>query len=361
MKTIKFISSNSQQNQFSAAVRRNVNKYFREKGISKKGNLHMTIQTITMLSMYIIPFVLILVMPMSLWVALLLIVLTGIGMAGTGMCVMHDAAHGSYSHKAWINSMFSATMYLLGSNVLNWKIQHNYLHHTYTNISGYDQDIGSRGPIRLSEYAPIKKIHKYQYVYAFFLYGLMTISKLIRDFAQLDEFNKKGIIRKHQLNPVFEYGKLVIIKLFYLFVFIGLPILLTPFVWWQVVLGFFIMHWTAGLILSTVFQMAHVVEGLEQLQPNKEGIVERDWIEHELRTTSNFARNNHFLNYYIGGLNFQIEHHLFPNICHIHYVNIAPIVEKTAKEYGLSYHLKPTLKSALHSHFRKLKELGRQT
>ena len=235
METIKFISSDSQQKMFSIAVRKNVHDYFRENGISTKGNLHMTIQTITMLSVYIIPFVLILVVPMSLWIALLLIVLAGIGMAGTGMCVMHDAAHGSYSHKGWVNKMFSATMYLLGSNVLNWKIQHNYLHHTYTNIGGYDQDIGSRGPIRLSESAPVYKIHQYQYIYAFLLYGLLTISKLIRDFTQLSEFNKKGITRKHQLNPVYEYGKLVIIKLFYLFVFIGFPILFTSYTWWQVI------------------------------------------------------------------------------------------------------------------------------
>jgi linoleoyl-CoA desaturase len=361
MKAIKFISSDSQQKLFSNAVRKNVHDYFHDNGISTKGNLHMTIQTITMLSFYLIPFILILAVPMPLWLALLLIVLAGIGKAGTGMCVMHDAAHGSYSHKDWINRMFSATMYLLGSNVLNWKIQHNYLHHTYTNIGGYDQDIGSKGPIRLSQSAPIKKIHKYQYIYAFFFYGFMTISKLIRDFSQLAEFIKKGIIRKQQLNPAYEYGKLVIIKLLYLFAFIGFPILFTSFGWWQVVLGFIIMHWTAGLILSTVFQMAHVVEGLEQLQPNGEGIIESGWAEHELRTTSDFARNNLFLNYYIGGLNFQIEHHLFPHICHIHYINIAPIVERTAKEFGLSYHLKPTLKSALYSHCRKLKELGRQT
>ena len=360
MKTIKYVSNDRTERNFAIAVRKNVNDYFRERGISKKGNLSMSIQTITMLSLYIIPLFLILVVPMSLWIAFLLTVLAGIGMAGTGMCVMHDAAHGSYSHKGWINEMFAATMYLLGSNVLNWKIQHNYLHHTYTNIGGYDQDISSKGPIRLSQFSPIRRIHKYQYIHAFFFYGLMTLSKLVRDFSQLAEFNKYGITRKNHLYPVFEYSKLVIIKLLYLFVFIGFPMLFTPFTWWQVLLGFIIMHWTAGCILSIVFQMAHVVEGLPQLLPNKEGIIESDWAVHELQTTSDFARNNHFLNFYIGGLNFQIEHHLFPEICHIHYVKIAPIVENTAKEFGLNYNLKPTLTSALYSHYRKLKELGRQ-
>ena len=361
MKTIKFICSDSRQKKFAAAVRKNVNDYFRGKGISTKGNLPMAIQTITMLAAYIIPFVLILIVPMPIWATILLTILMGIGMAGIGMCVMHDAIHGSYSRKGWINKMFGTTLYLLGSNVLNWKMQHNYLHHNYTNIDGYDQDIGSKGPIRLSKFLPLKKIHKYQYIHAFFFYGLMTISKLVRDFTQLIEFNKEGITRQHKVKPVFQYAKMVVTKLLYLFVFIGFPILFTSYSWWQVLLGFFIMHWTAGCILSTVFQMAHVVEGTNQLQPNEEGIIESEWAVHELRTTSDFARNNLFLNYYIGGLNFQIEHHLFPNICHIHYRKIAPIVEKTAREFGFNYNLKPTFLRALYSHIRRLRELGRQT
>lgn len=359
MKTMKFICSDSRQNEFAAAVRKNVNDYFREKGISTKGNLPMVIQTITMLAAYLVPFVLILIMPMPIWVAILLTFLMGIGMAGIGMCVMHDAIHGSYSHKDWVNKLFGSTLYILGSNVLNWKMQHNYLHHTYTNIDGYDQDIDSKGPIRLSQFAPIKKIHKYQYVHAFFFYGLMTISKLIRDFTQLIDFNKEGITIKYELSPTFQYAKMIVIKLLYIFVFVGLPILFTSYTWWQVLIGFFIMHWTAGCILGTVFQMAHVVEGTEQLQANEKGIIDRVWAVHELRTTSNFARDNLFLNFYVGGLNFQIEHHLFPKICHIHYRKIAPIVERTAREYGFIYNLKPSFLSAFKSHVHRLKELGR--
>ena len=187
----------------------------------------------------------------------------------------------------------------------------------------------------------------------------MTISKLTNDFTQLVEYNKAGITRQYHINPKFEYVKMVFLKIVYLYVFIGIPTLFSSFNWWQVLLGFFIMHWTAGCILSTVFQMAHVVEGTEQLLPNAEGIIKSEWAVHELRTTSDFARNNLFLNYYIGGLNFQIEHHLFPNICHIHYRKIAPIVQETAKEFGFNYNLKPTFMKAPYSHIRRLKELGK--
>jgi linoleoyl-CoA desaturase len=359
MKTIKFVCSDKQQQEFAAAVRKNVNDYFKQIGISRKGNLALAVQTIAMLSVYIVPFVLVLTVPMNAWVALLMSVLMGTGMAGIGMCVMHDAVHGSYSNKDWVNKMLGATMYLLGSNVFNWKIQHNILHHAYTNIEGYDQDIKSKGPIRLSQHAPLRKIHHYQHIHAFFFYGLLTISKLIGDFTQLIEFNKAGITRQHNINPTVEYAKMVFVKIIYLFVFVGLPVLLTPFSWWKVWLAFFIMHWTAGCILSTVFQMAHVVEGTLQPLPNDEGIIETEWAVHELRTTSDFARNNLFLNWYVGGLNFQIEHHLFPNISHIHYRKIAPIVEKTAKEFGFNYNLKPSFVNALSSHIRRLKELGK--
>ncbi len=358
MKSVKFSSPDSSQHLFADAVRKNVSDYFKEKGLSTKGNLSLVMQTIIMFATYLIPFVLILLVPMNSWLAILMAVIMGVGTAGIGMSVMHGAAHGSYSSKEWINKMFASTMYALGGNVFNWKVQHNILHHTYTNIDEYDPDIASKGPIRLSDHSPVRKIHRYQYIHAFFFYGLMTIFKVIMDFSQMATFNKEGFARQQHTNPTVEYIKMILIKLLYFAVILGLPILFSPFSWWQVLIGFFIMHWTTGLILGTVFQLAHVVEGLEQPLPNAEGLVDSDWAVHELHTTSDFARNNLFLFWYIGGLNFQIEHHLFPHICHIHYRKIAPIVERTAKEFGLSYNLKPTFLAALKSHIQRLKELG---
>jgi len=360
MKTIKFVGDEIWQKNFAAAVRQNVNNYFKERGISTKGNLVLLSQTVAMLALYIVPFILLLTTAMTTWLALAMTIIMGIGMAGIGMCVMHDAVHGSYSNKEWINKIMAGTMYLLGSNVFNWKIQHNVMHHAYTNIEGYDEDIAVSSVIRLSQFAPVKKIHYYQHILAFFFYGLLTITKLTNDFVQLARYNKEGITRKFNINPTMEYAKMVVIKLIYLFVLIGLPLLFTRFAWWQVLLGFVIMHWAAGCILSTVFQMAHVVEGAEQFEPDADGIIHTEWAVNEVRTTSDFARNNLLLNWYVGGLNFQIEHHLFPNVCHVHYRKIAPIVEKTAKEFGLFYNQKPSFIAALGSHVRRLKQLGQQ-
>jgi linoleoyl-CoA desaturase len=237
-------------------------------------------------------------------------------------------------------------------------VQHNILHHTFTNIYGYDQDIETKALIRLSDHSPLKKVHRFQFVYAFFLYGLMTLSKLFTDFGQLIDFNKSGITEEQNSSPKKEIVKLIITKLIYGFTVLGLPFILSDYKWWQIILGFAILHITAGIIMSTVFQMAHVVEGANQPLPDENNVIKNEWVVHELSTTSNFAKNNFFLNWYVGGLNFQIEHHLFSNVCHIHYRNISPIVEKTAHEFGFIYNCKPTFINALGSHIRRLKMLG---
>jgi len=171
------IAGNSgNENQFASTLRKNVNAYFKEKGISQKGNLNLVSQTVAMLALYLIPFILLLILPMAWWVGLILCMAMGIGVSGIGMCVMHDALHGSYSKKEWLNKLLGGTMYLLGGNVFNWKMQHNILHHTYTNIDGGDDDIAPRWPLRLSQNAPVRKINHYQYIHAFFFYGLMSIT-----------------------------------------------------------------------------------------------------------------------------------------------------------------------------------------
>lgn len=359
MKTIHFAKEDKNQETFSSALRKNVQNYFKEKNISQNANAAMVIKTIIMISLYLVPFILILTLPLSSWMALGMTVLMGIGIAGTGMGVMHDAVHGSYSKRKWVNKLLGGTLYLLGSNVLNWKIQHNVLHHTYTNINEYDEDIDSKGPIRLAEKSKLRSFHKYQYIHAFFFYGLMTLSKTYNDFPQLAKYNKLGLTKGQNAHPTGEYLLMILRKVLYLVVVIGLPLYFTHFTWWQVLIGFFVMHWVAGFILAVIFQLAHVVEGAEQPLPSSDGNIENEFAVHQLLTTSDFARNNFFLNWFVGGLNFQVEHHLFPTICHVHYKNLSYIVEKTANEFNLPYNLKPTFGAAFRSHVKRLKELGR--
>lgn len=360
MKTVKFISDDPTQREFGPELRKRVNAHLKAKGISTKGDETMFVKAILMLLIYFVPFALIFMLPANPLLATLLVIMMGIGEAGIGMSVMHDASHGALSNKQWVNDLFSSTMFLLGSNTFNWKVQHTILHHTFTNIYGFDQDIETKGMLRLCQHAPLKKFHRFQFLYAYFFYGLMTLFKLVADIRQLLDFNRTGITREQGRQPGLELLKLFLTKVFYLSVTVGLPLMFTDYSWWQILIGFSILHITAGMIMSTVFQMAHVVEGAKQPLPDNNSVIHKDWMVHELETTSDFARNNHLLNWYVGGLNFQIEHHLFPNTCHIHYRGIAPIVEQTAKEFGYIYNLKPTFLHALVSHGKRLKELGRE-
>ena len=359
MKAIRFANEDKSQETFSSALRKNVNNYFKENNISQNANSTMVIKTIVMVSLYLVPFILLLTINTPTWLAIVYTVIMGIGIAGTGMGVMHDAVHGSYSKKKWVNDLLGGSLYLLGSNVLNWKIQHNVLHHTYTNINEYDEDIDSKGPIRLAEKSQLKWFHKHQYIHAFFFYGLMTLSKTYNDFPQLAKYNKMGLTKGQNGKPNWEFLKMIVRKLLYLALIIGLPLYFTQFNWWQVLIGFFIMHWVAGFILAVIFQLAHVVEGADQPIPSEDGNIDNEFAVHQLLTTSDFARNNFFLNWFVGGLNFQVEHHLFPQICHVHYKKLSYIVEKTAKDFNLPYNLKPTFVSAFMSHVKRLKELGK--
>jgi linoleoyl-CoA desaturase len=249
-------------------------------------------------------------------------------------------------------------MYIIGNYVFNWKIQHNIFHHAYTNIDGLDEDIQTRWIMRFSEHTPLKPIHKYQHLYTFPLYTLMTFNLLFGDLPQLIGYYRTGLMKQHLGKPIWEFSLMIIVKLVYLFIVIALPIMYTDLPWYQILIAFVAMHMVAGFIFSLVFQLAHIVEGVAQPTINDEKIAENEWAVHQLMTTANFAPKNKLLNWYVGGLNFQVEHHLFPNICHIHYPKISKIVEATAKKYGVPYIQQPTLLSAVKSHLLRLKELG---
>ena len=354
--SVKFI--NHDQSEFFPTLKKRVNKYFKDNGITRFGNREMYVKAATLLGLYLGSYLAILFLPISPWFLLLFAVLMGAAKAGIGMSVMHDALHGSCSKHRWVNTALGNTMYLLGGNAFVWKIQHNIFHHTYTNIHGLDEDIKTKLVIRLSKYAPLQWIHRYQHVYVFFLYGFNTLFFIISDLIKLLNYHRTGMIKRQKSALHWELLRLFFTKVAYVFLTVALPMLITPLLWWQVMIGVLAMHFTAGYILTIVFQMAHIVEGVEQPVLNESGDVENAWAVHQLQTTANFSRDNRFLNWFVGGLNFQIEHHLFPSMCHVHYRKISSIVEQTANEFNVPYHVKPTLGSALQSHIKMLKILG---
>ena len=355
--TLKF--SRKDRANFFRTLNSRVNKYFRENNIKRTGNWKVWLKTLIMFSLFLVPYALILTLNMSPWLQVILVFVMGIGMAGVGMNVMHDGNHGSFSNKDWINKLMGSSIYILAGNVYNWKVQHNVLHHTYTNVHGHDEDLDAGRILRFTKHAQWKWYHRFQHYYSILLYGLLTINWAITtDFVQMKRYMKRKLSYGEFPNPFVNWSTLVVSKVIYLGIWILLPILILKLSWWKILIGFFLMHYTAGLILSVIFQLAHIMDEAEMPMPENDGSLKNTWAIHQLKTTVNFSPKNKFINWFTGGLNHQVEHHIFPNISHIHYGKIAEIVKKTAKEFNLPYNEFKTTRKAIIAHFNYLKLMG---
>jgi linoleoyl-CoA desaturase len=344
---------------FFRTLTKRVNEYFKDNNIKKTGNWKLHLKTIIMFGLFLVPYFFFISMEFSIWTYLLLNIIIGIGMAGVGMNVMHDGNHGSYSSKTWLNKIMGSSIYILAGNVYNWQVQHNVLHHTYTNIHGHDEDLDAGRVLRFTKTAKWHRFHKFQHYYSVFLYGLLTFNWAITtDFLQMKRYLKRKLSYGEFVKPSIRWTTLVITKVIYFSIWLVIPMLL-GIVWYKVLIGFVLMHYVAGLILSVVFQLAHIVEDAATPAPNEVGEMENTWAIHQLFTTTNFAPKNWIINWYTGGLNHQIEHHIFPHISHVHYGKIGEIVKQTAIEFNLPYYEFKTTRSALYSHFKHLKELGK--
>ena len=349
--------NNKINHEFNREVKKRVNAYFKEQDISKHANVSMVLKTVIILGVYWGTYALIMLGGLSLnWIWGLTVVM-GIGMAGIGFSITHDALHGAYSSNQRINNFIGLFFDLVGANGYIWKITHNIIHHTYTNIHGHDEDLEVAEFIRLSPHTEHKPIHRFQHFLAFPAYSFATFFWVfVKDYWYFIK-NPLGPYEDKR-HPISEWVKLFVTKAFYYTYAIILPLVTLDITWWQVLIGFTTLHLIAGLILGIIFQLAHVVESTTHPIPNKDNMIENHWVIHEMLTTNNFARSNKVLCWFVGGLNFQIEHHLFPKVCSIHYPAISPIVEQTAKEFGIPYNCHETFNEAVASHYRTLKQFG---
>jgi linoleoyl-CoA desaturase len=346
------------EERFIAEVKDGVARYFEESGLSRHADSGMVLKTVILLGGTFGAYGAILSGRFSLWAMLGFAVLMGVGMAGVGFSVAHDALHGAYSAHPWVNRVLGFSFDIMGANGYMWKITHNVIHHTYTNIDGVDEDLAVSPLLRLSPSAPLKPWHRFQHLYGWLAYGFATLFwvfvKDYKYFLQRDLGPYRDI--RH---PREEWAVLIVGKLLHYGWSLAIPLWVLPIPWWQVLLGVLVMHLTAGTILGVVFQLAHVVEGVDYPAPDAGGAMEHAWVVHEMATTANFAPGARLLSWYVGGLNYQIEHHLFPKVCSLHYPAISRIVKRAAEQYGFTYHEQPTLASAIASHYRMLNRLGR--
>jgi len=357
IKPIRFISLD--KSQFYTTLHNRVDSYFKENNLSKHANAGVVVKTIILLSAYLLPLVFMMLFQPAFGWALALWAFMGVAMAGVGMSVMHDANHGAYSANPRINELMGYSLILLGGSINNWKWQHNTLHHTFTNIAHYDDDIADKPGLRLSPHTEVKSAHRTQWWHAILIYSVVTLYwATAKDFMQFARYRRNGVNKNTDAQNRVFLAQIIAIKLFYFFIFVGLPILVgIPVL--QVIAGFLLMHFICGIILTIIFQLAHTVEETSFPLPSAQGVIENEWAIHQMNTTVNFSRHNRLLSWYVGGLNYQVEHHLFPKICHVHYPRLANIVERTAAEFNVPYLEHKSFGHALRSHFATLRRFGK--
>jgi len=352
------ITFNNRNHLFFESVKNSVDAYFKSNRLKKTGNMKLYIKAMVLVPIAVAIYSWLLFGNYSWQAGILFSALFGFTLVCIAFNVMHDACHGSYSGKKWVNEFMGLSMNVLGSNAFIWKIKHNIIHHTYTNIDGVDDDIANGPLLRQCNTQKWMPIHRFQFIYMFILYSVSTLAWMWgTDFYKY--FSKKihtTVIKKISVRQHIIFW---VSKLLYIFFYIVVPIY---FLGWQAwMTGFLIIHITMGLVLSIVFQLAHVVEKTSfDAIAEKHKVIASEWAIHEVKTTADFAPQNKVIGWFVGGLNFQIEHHLFPQISHVHYPALSKIVREQCALFGLSYNYYPTMRQAIYSHVRLMKKLGKK-
>lgn len=340
-----------------ADLKSRVQKYFDEQGINSTGNPTLFTKAIIMVIALVVIYIHLLVWTPVWYLAIGECILLGGLVAGIGFNVMHDGSHGSFSTNKWVNRIAASSISLLGANHFMWNMKHNMLHHSFTNIDGVDDDIEIGILMRMAPTQKKYKMHRFQHFYFWFLYMLLYVFWIF--FTDYKKYFSQKIgnvpLKKMNTNDHIEFWS---VKVYHAAVFIVLPILAVGWVSW--VVGFFTMSLVAGFVLSIVFQLAHTVEDtvfpIADIATNK---LPDEFAAHQIKTTANFATRNKLVSWLVGGLNFQIEHHLFPKVSHVHYPAISEIVKNVCREYQLQYIEYPTMRKAVVAHVRFLRAMGR--
>jgi linoleoyl-CoA desaturase len=358
MSTISKATFDNKEQSFFKTLREKVDNYMSDQRLYKEGLARIGTKAAILFTCLVGTYVTLVFFTPTTPVALLLCAVLGLTMAGIGFNVMHDGAHGSFSKKKWVNDLMGYSLNLLGGNVELWKIKHNFNHHTYTNIDGLDDDIDIRPFIRCTESQPKRWFHRFQHYYWAVLYGLTYILWVyVQDYRKYFS-GKVGNIPFRKFSTK-DHIIFWLTKVVYFGLFIGLPWYMVGFL--PMLVGYLTTCIVCGFVIAVIFQLAHVVKDAhfpEFAQGQTTAKIEDEWAVHQIRTTANFATRSPIISWYTGGLNHQVEHHLFPRISHVHYPAINRMVMETCKQFGVKYIEYPSVLSALRSHVSYLKAVG---
>jgi linoleoyl-CoA desaturase len=348
----------TQRRNFQKVLNERVNAYLRDNKLPARDVPGMYIKSALMLAWWLVTYLLLLLGHFSPLVNILLCFVWALSIAAVGFNVTHDANHGGTSNNPTINKIMSLSAEMLGFSGFRWRIKHNVWHHTYTNIAGFDDDVETFGLMRLTPRNPWKPMFKAQVGYFPLIYSMIGFDFIFRDFMMV-------LVGKSDANHVYpkmSAGDKVTFwlgKIYFFGIMLAIPMLVFP--WWQVLIGFFLVMVTAGLILAVIFQLAHINGDTTFPEPvGNPQHIENEWAVHQVETTADFAPHNKLLFHFVGGLNYQVEHHLLPHLCHMNYPKIAPIVRQTCEEFGIRYNVYSSWRQAFVCHLRELRLLGRK-
>lgn len=349
----------TQRRNFQKTLNERVNAYLRSNHIPARDVPAMYLKTAVVVAWWLGTYLLLLLGNLPPLVNIVLCLVWAMAIASVGFNIMHDANHGAYSNSPLVNRLVSLSAEMLGMSGFRWRTKHNVWHHTYTNIAGFDDDVETFGLMRLTPRAPWKPFFKAQVWYFPVIYSMIAFDFFLRDFMMV-LFGKSDA---NHVYPKMSTGDMVTFwagKLLFILIMFVLPQLVFP--WWQVLIGFMIVMLTVGLVMGVVFQLAHINGDATFPEPvGKPQHIENEWAVHQVETTVDFAPKNRLLSFYVGGLNFQIEHHLLPHVCHVNYPRLAPIVRATCEEFGIRYTSYTTWREAFACHLRELRLLGRES
>lgn len=354
MNKLKF--TKDEGSEFYKELNEKVEQYFLNKGIGKTGNKTMIYKIIFYFSLNIL-FYMLMITSNNLTVFYFFYLLMGLSVLLTAFNISHDAAHGvAVKSKFWNKLLFSLSFNLQGNNAYVWGKNHTESHHLYTNVEGSDIDVLNNPLFRMRESQPLKWFHRYQFIYAPFLYLLYSINWFFfRETLMLFNYSSRTI--KIQI-PKIEVLKLIIYKLLYIGYMIILPVYLLPYGWTSVILAFLLNHFMISWIFVGVLGVSHLSDFVEHPIADRNNKLSMSWAKLQMCTSVDYNADSKFFNWTLGGFNAHTLHHLLPNICHVHYLEILPIFRELSKKYGLTYKEMSYGKS-LASHFRFLKGMGR--
>lgn len=342
-------------NAFQMELRRRIDTFFEQPGKRQRDCPQLYVKTIVLLAAFIALYVLLVFFAETWWQALPRAIALGFVTAFIGLNIQHDGGHDAYSNLPWINKLAAMTLDLIGGSSYVWHYRHTVLHHTYVNITGHDSDVDLGALGRVTPHQKRLPIHRWQHFYMWPLYGLMAIRwQLFGDYLDVI----KGEVSNHPIPRPKGWNLALLLggKLTFLTLAFGIPMIFHP--WWVVLIYYATAAMVVGMTLSVVFQLSHIVEEAEFVAPTDANRIENAWAIHQVETTVDFARRSKLAAWLLGGLNFQIEHHLFPRICHINYPAMSAIVEQTCRDFGVEYHEHPSFLAGVASHFRWLRKMG---